>query len=391
MSDVRIGHESGPLFCRIRMRTLTSKVRRAPYQFAASISSLLRQRTISSLLREHTREIPTMAFLKKIVDPLGLTTDDDMRTTFITSGTSAIGYRVAINLIEAGYAKHVRVGIWKGKRQVGVDKSVGNTVAKELEAKGATVIAFDISDEDQYKMALSGVNSVFCSLPHIQMGIDQFQKFVKACHHAKVDHFVKASFLRTDGDAYQQRVPYVRFQRACDEVLENPSLTDSRMTYTILAASHLMSTPIIYQVYDKKFVTASYAMGVDYISPNDVAQVGVVALMNRKKHRNKVYNLSGYMYTDEDMASWLSDLYGEKIEHVPIGFHQMEKDLKKRGMSDSLVTDLAKMEQVKATGEDEKASNYFKDLQDVTGHKAEKFKEYLDNKDAMTIQENPAK
>lgn len=68
------------------------------------------------------------------------------------------------------------------------------------------------------------------------------------------------------------------------------------MSHTILHHSHLMSTPLILlgPILQKehKCITASYAMGVNYVSPNDVAHAVVKTLVNFKKHKNKTYSLT---------------------------------------------------------------------------------------------------
>lgn len=56
--------------------------------------------------------------LADVIPGLGkFTFDGEMGRVFITSGTGVIGYRVALGLLEAGH-KNVRVGIWRGDRQV---------------------------------------------------------------------------------------------------------------------------------------------------------------------------------------------------------------------------------------------------------------------------------
>lgn len=56
-----------------------------------------------------------------VVPGLGkFTFDNEMGKIFITSGTGVIGFRVALGLLEAGH-KNVRVGIWRGDRQVSWD------------------------------------------------------------------------------------------------------------------------------------------------------------------------------------------------------------------------------------------------------------------------------
>jgi hypothetical protein len=103
-----------------------------------------------------------------------------------------------------------------------------------------------------------------------------------------------------------------------------------------------MSDPLIYQGQvlrkDRKYATASYTMGVNYVSPNDIAKAGIVSLVNRKEHRNKVYNLTAVNpIHDEDVCKLLSEFYGTNIEHDAIGYHQMEDELKKQGFPSWLV------------------------------------------------------
>lgn len=222
-------------------------------------------------------------FLNKALDPLGLSKDEDMDTAFVTSGTNVVGYRVAMGLLDAGY-EHVRVGVWKGPREPGVSQDVGQLVSLELERKGATVIKFDWTDEEAYTMALAGVKSVFCTIPHMEENDEtnaSFVNFVKACRTAGVEHFVKTSFYSVGerGVPYEGILPYAKFHHKCDKELEQATTRiDSHMSYTLLRTSHLMSTPMIYQGpvlrEDCKYVTASYGMGVNYVSPNDVAKAG---------------------------------------------------------------------------------------------------------------------
>ena len=94
----------------------------------------------------------TSKALADVIPGLGkFTFDDKVGTVFITSGSGVVGYRVAISLLEAGH-KDVRVGIWKGDRQEGMntpqDSSFGQKCADALAAKGAEVIDFDWTNED---------------------------------------------------------------------------------------------------------------------------------------------------------------------------------------------------------------------------------------------------
>lgn len=302
---------------------------------------------------------------------------------------------MALGLLEAGH-KQVRVGIWRGDRQIGPggtapgDEHVfANNIAKVLEEKGAEIVDFNWADQASYDEVLSGVKSVFCTLPHMEGWAEVFPAFIKACKKSKVEHFVKISFLRNlaQAELYRKNVPFVRFHSTCDDLLEHAK-SDSRISYTILCCSHLMSTPILHQgnrfLEEKTFVTASYGMGVSYVSPNDVAAASLVVLLNLKKHRNKEYNLIGPIITDSKVCKLLSDAYGYEILHKPIGYHEYVADISRRGLPEWFVKDSAEFERMKASGIDEElAEERLNHLEKVIGRPAEGFEEYLQNKDSM--------
>lgn len=293
-------------------------------------------------------------------------------------------------LLEAGH-KNVRVGVWKGDRGKipgGGDKPFVDGLVEILQSKGAEVVDFDWTDASCYDEVLKGVNTVFCSLPNLDDWAAVFPAFLLKCKQMKVEHFIKISFLHNKaGMMYREKVPFVQFHCTCDDLLEQAP-SNSRISYTILCASHLMSTPLLHQGdllrKQHKFITASYGMGVNYVSPNDVADAALVVLLNRKEHRNKIYNLTGPgPITDAEVAKLLSKAYGTEIEHVSLGYHDYVKNVKARGLPTWLVKDSATFEKIKASGVDELKESYTKDLEKLIGRKPETFEGYLDNKESM--------
>lgn len=338
-----------------------------------------------------------MSFLKKsgkaladVIPGLGrLTFDSDVGTIFITSGSGVIGYRVAMSLLETGYKK-VRVGVWQGDRVVGAgadDSNFGEKCAQRLISKGADVIDFDWKDESTYATALAGVKTVFCTIPHMDEWASVFPTFLSACQTAKVEHFVKISFLENHaGDEYRKNVPFVKFHSICDDLLQ-AAPRSSRISYTILCTSHLMPTPLIAQgeglTTHHKYVTASYGMGVNYVSPNDVADAAVVVLLNQTQHRNKIYNLTGPgPITDREVARLLTKAFGTEITHIELGYHDFAKFIKSNGLPGWMVKDSASFEKMKASGIDELSTSYTHDIEKVIGKKPETFADYLANRNA---------
>ena len=313
----------------------------------------------------------------------------------MTSGTGVIGYRVAVSLLEAGH-KDVRVGIWKGDRDDGNPASFGEQCAKVLESKGAEIVDFDWKHVEDYTNVLNDVKTVFCNMPHIEGWADYFFKFLEECKVRKVEHFVKTSFLRQTkanlgiaevARSYREHVPFVEFHGRCDDILEQAP-SSSRISYTILCTSHLMSTPLIFQGKllreEHKFVSASYGMGVNYVSPNDVADAAVVVLLNQKPYRNKVYNLTGKEpTTDAHVVKVLSKRYGKRIEHIELGYHAYKRDVQQRGLPDFMAKDAALFERMKAMGMDELTVSYTKDLQKIIGKEPETIEDYLEHTSAM--------
>jgi len=318
---------------------------------------------------------------------LGIGFEASLGKIFVTSGTGVIGYRVAMSLLKAGH-KDVRVGVWMGERDAGDgkgDHEFVDNIVKKLQENGAEVVDFDWTDPMCFSKVLKDVKTVFCSLPYMEAHQDAFVGFVVACKESKIEHFIKISFLHVD--EYRKNVPLAHFHNVCDELLEQAPRT-SRINYTVLATSHLMSTAFLTQgellSKERKYVTASYGMGVNYVSPNDVADAAMVVLMDRKTHRNKTYQLTANKpITDREVAKALSIACECEIEHIEMGYHDYVNSVKSRGLPSWLAKDTAACEKVKASGIDENPKIYTHDLEKLIGRKPESFLDYLRNKESQ--------
>ena len=143
----------------------------------------------------------------------------------------------------------------------------------------------------------------------------KFAKFLSKARAAGVKHFVKLSsyhalakpedptvdFEHTDrhDDPYQ-KIQLVKDHGVCDEMLLHCPTLD----YTILFCSHLASDPLRFQKAslekEHKFCGASGGdKGVNYISPNDVAEFAVRVMLNPKDHIRTGYTLTAPQATTD--------------------------------------------------------------------------------------------
>lgn len=315
--------------------------------------------------------------LAEVGEALGLKNlDPTSGTIFITGGTGVLGYRVAARLLHAGYST-VRVGV------------PHPDVLEDLAREGAHIADFDWDNDATYSQALKGVKSVFCTAPYVRDWKEKFPLFLAACKEAGVKHFVKLSFYhaRRCGDAFQD-VPFVKAHGECDEMLAK-----SGLSYTILAASHFMSNPLVYQSKELRanhkpaaaMFGASHGKGVNYVSPNDVAEAAVRVLLEPKPHFNKEYTLTGpYAVTDSLVSSLLSKHLNKPILFVDQPFRTFEECEKVGGDPEWLVKDLVAFERIKASGSEEQLSFVTHDFETVCGHKSESYEAYLMHKDTMS-------
>jgi NAD(P)H dehydrogenase (quinone) len=250
--------------------------------------------------------------------------------------------------------------------------------------------------------ALKDVQIVFCTVYRVEGWQHMFPKFVRKCSYKNIEHFVNLSFLHPilrdpKGTSlehqfcemalkYREKVPYCSFHGNLDDYVITTANNDSCMVYTILASAHLMTNALFLQGKilraDHKYVSASYGMGINYVSPNDVADAAVVVILKRKEHANRIYNLTGPGPTkDSEVVQLLSELiYKEPIEHVQLGYHEYMDHMRRvRKLPAWQVKDAAEFEKMKAMGYDEAPTSYTKDLETLTGKRPETFSDFLRN------------
>ena len=328
--------------------------------------------------------------------------DPDAGKILITGGTGVIGHRVAQRLLDSG-RDNVRLGCHNLES------------LEDCKKLGAEVVQFDWNKEDTYIPALTGIKSVLCTIPYQEGWSKHFPAFLKACQKAGVKHIVKISFCHANvpGDVFQA-VSLVREHSDCDDQLINmvvppvevtPAMAadadvaiefhSTPMSYTILHASHFMSNPFIYQGKDlgentapSTFFGASHDHGVNYVSPNDVAEACVRCLLEPRAHYDKEYTITGPgPIKDQQVAGLLSEYLKKPVLYVDQPPRLFTTKLEMNGEPKWKAEDLAALEEVKASGEEEKPSCASSDFERICGHPPETFEDYLRKTETMVSKE----
>jgi len=319
--------------------------------------------------------------------------DQTTGTIFVTGCNGVLTKRVAARLLQAGYPK-VRLGVH-------LHSESEATAAEEFNKQGAELADFSWDREDTFEKALQGVHTVFCSTPHTEDFPSQFKAFLDACKRAHVQHMVKVSFYHKTwlGDmahipaefrATVQSIPLVQKHAECDE-----ALAKSGIHYTVLGASHLMSNLMMDQgmslrkeTSPVRFYGASCGKGVNYVSPNDIAEVATRVLLSPREHNGMEYSLTGpSAIKDSEVATLLSKHLGKEVQYINQTLKEFEEGEQFSGNPAWLVTDLVGLEGIKATGSEDVVGYVSNDIEKLCGHRAETFEEYLMNTVFMTPKE----
>jgi len=327
--------------------------------------------------------------LRAVGEALGLHLDPESGKVLITGGMDVIGHRVAMQLINAGYPD-LRV------------VSHNPDDLKDMDTMGAEVQDFSWEHEDTYAKALKDVKSVLLVIPYQKNWNTHFPAFLEACKKAKVKHIVKLSFYHSTipGDAFQE-IPLVKQHGEADEMLMKMVQHEGEinaMHYTILHATHFMSNPFIFQGEELRdteslstFYGASGNRGVNYVSPNDIAEAAVRVLLEPRAHYNKEYTLTGPgPVTDQQVADLLSKYLKKPVMYVDQPLHVFENGIKVSGDPNWMVEDLVALEKIKASGTEDNHAFVSGDFEKLCGHPPETYEGYLRMTNVMTPVETGA-
>ena len=134
---------------------------------------------------------------------------------------------------------------------------------------------------------------------------------------------------------------------------------------------------------------SSGGKNVNYVSPNDVAEVATRVLLYSKPHMGKEYTLTGLEpISDEYVASTLSKYVGKPVVYEDLPIENLELKERAGGGPHWKVRDLLGLERIKASGLEEDIKFVSHDIEKICKRKPETFDDYLKAKEYMTPMES---
>ncbi len=227
-----------------------------------------------------------------------------MNTILVTAATSVLGTQ----LIEKLKETHVKV-----RAAVRNPSKAAHLIAHNVE-----LIHFDFDIIATYENALDGVDKLFLIVPLVPHQVDITRKIVKLAKQKGVKKIVKLSGLGADPESDSQ---ILRWHAEKEEVVKK-----SGISYTILRPGNYMQN-YVYGCYGhcmNSIGTLKLPQGEAKINQVDVADIAQAAasVLTNFGHKDKIYNLTGYSYTNMEIVDLLSNITGRQIIYEDISHEE---------------------------------------------------------------------
>lgn len=204
---------------------------------------------------------------------------------------------------------------------IAVIRDTSKKEAKDLESKGASVVAGDMANPASLDSTLSGADSVYIVVPgHIERTTLAINA-LEACKRAKVGFVLMLSVLTTD----------IKGQIFADQFkpVEEATIA-SGLNYTIVRLPMFLDNvgaqlKGLFEGGNAFYNPIESLAQNNAISVADIAEASAKILLNPAAHTGKTINLCGAASTEADMAAALSKVFGRTIEHVQVPFEAAKK------------------------------------------------------------------
>lgn len=241
----------------------------------------------------------------------------------------------------------------------------------------AEIIIADLADEKAVGKALRGIEKAFLLTNSSEQAETLQLNFAAAAHAAGVQHIVKLSQFAA---AEQSPVRFLRYHARVENRIRELDLT-----YTFLRPNLYMQGLLAFKDYIKDEGQFYAAVGNAAISAVDVRDIAAVAAhaLTTQGHENKIYDITGgEAVTHYEMADIFTRVLRKPVKFVDVSPEQMEGAVRAAGFPEWQVAGLIEDYAHYARGE---AAVVSKAVQEVTGHAAIRFEQFVEDHKALFL------
>ena len=277
-----------------------------------------------------------------------------MNTILVTCATSTIGSRVVNNLKNTHV--HVKAGVRSKAKARGISSS------------NVDVVELDFEKPATYLSALEGIEKVFFILPVIPNQVEITDAFIKAAKEKGVKKIVLLSGLGAD---IKSASDILRWHGEKEKVVRK-----SGIPYTILRPGNFMQN-YIKGCYSEmcgngKLTLPQGDAKINQVDADDIAQAATSVLTNFG-HKDRIYSLTGYSYTNMEIVDLISNITGKKIEYEDISEEAARTIMKQCKISEWMTEAMLGLQRACRDGLMEA---YSMDLKNLTGKGPTTFAEF---------------
>lgn len=239
-----------------------------------------------------------------------------------------------------------------------------------VSALGGDPIVVDFTNQDSLNLALKGKDRVFLVTPLMQHPEHVTEMVVHAARLNGLRHFVRSTASGADSKG---AIQMARWAGDSEDILKS-----SGLNYTILRPASFLQNFIQYhgktiREYNGFYLPNGNAK-LAMLDIQDLGELAAIALSN-DEHFGKTYDLSGLIYSNEELAETLSKVLGKKISYIDVSEEQAKESMESAHMPAWIVNAMMELNYIIKQGW---AGNYSGDFRAVTG------KEYTDAEQFFT-------
>lgn len=277
-----------------------------------------------------------------------------MNTILVTCATSTIGNRVVNNLKNTHV--HVKAGVRKRAK------------ARKISGGNVDTVELDFEKPATWLSALEGVEKILFILPVIPNQVEIVHAFTKAAKEKGVKKIVLLSGLGAD---IKSSSDILRWHGEKEKVVRK-----SGIPYTILRPGNFMQN-YIKGCYSEmcgngKLTLPQGDAKINQVDADDIAQAAANVLTNFG-HKDRIYSLTGYSYTNMEIVDLISNITGKKIEYEDISEETARTKMKQCNINEWMTEAMLGLQRACKEGLMEA---YSMDLKNLTGKGPTTFAEF---------------